>query len=107
MEYVAVKTVQGHKEEAPSLYFKCLLLLPVNKMRECAAHNWLRAGGAGSYLSMDDLQDYVTDNMRGILKSEEERNVLDREEKKKYFNNVVKVREPTSHLYKQRQVKFY
>lgn len=51
-----------------------------------AAHNCTysrTAGGAGSYLPADDLQDYVTDNMRGILKSEEKRNVLDRERERK------------------------
>ena len=36
------------------------------------------AGSAGSYLSMDDLCECVTDNVRGILKGEEKRNVLDR-----------------------------
>lgn len=40
------------------------------------------AGGAYAHLTVADLQDYVTDNMRGILKSEEEWNVLDRKKVK-------------------------
>lgn len=41
------------------------------------------AGGAYAHLTVADLQDYVTDNMRGILKSEEEWNVLDRKKSNK------------------------
>lgn len=36
------------------------------------------AGGAYAHLTVGDLQDYVTNNMRGILKSEKEWNVLQR-----------------------------
>lgn len=49
---------------------------------------------------MDDLQDYVTNNMRRILKSEEKWNVLDREKKTNMTLKVsIKVRGPTSQLY--------
>lgn len=39
----------------------------------------MTAGGACAHLTVGDLQDDVTDNMRGILKSEEEWNVLHRQ----------------------------
>lgn len=48
----------------------------------------MTAGSACAHLTMDDLQDYVTNNMRGILKSEEKWNVLDREKKKHDFKGV-------------------
>lgn len=50
------------------------------------------AGGAFTYLSLHYLQDYVTNNMRGILKCEEERNVLQREESSNSFTLSESVR---------------
>lgn len=93
MEDVAVQAVQGHKAGVPPLYFIFLHLPPVNKIkeherRECTEHNCgysHKAASAGSYLSLDDLQDYVTNNMRRILQSEEKRNVLDRDKEKQRF----------------------
>ena len=40
----------------------------------------IQKGGCRPYLSVEDLNDDVTDNMGGILKSEEKGNVLHRQE---------------------------
>lgn len=45
---------------------------------------------------MDDLRDYVTNNMRGILKSEEKRNVLYREKGKKKTMSSTSRKSPDS-----------
>lgn len=65
-------------------------LLTVNKMRgemTCMASVHIQQA-AHAHLAVHDLQDDVTNDMRGILKSEEKWNVLEREGKNDHFNGV-------------------
>lgn len=61
-------------------------LLTVNKMRgemNCMVSVHIQQA-AHAHLTVHDLQDDVTNDMRGILKSEEKWNVLEREEKRSF-----------------------